>query len=81
MKFDVGNFTFDSTFDSGNLQRVEPVRTTAEREYGQWFRADPVGFGRASDDSMMQFENFRFYNSARLSQLKERQISLAITLE
>lgn len=33
MKFDLGNFTFDSTFDSGNLGRVELVKSTADGEY------------------------------------------------
>lgn len=62
MKFDVGSFTFDSTFDSGNLQRVESVRTTAECEYEQWFRVDPVGFGRETadfDDAIRELSIFQ----------------------
>lgn len=50
MKFEVGTFTFDSTFDSGNLQRVESVKTTAECEYKQCFQVDPVDVGRETDD-------------------------------
>lgn len=32
MKIELGNFTFDSSFDSGNLGRVELVKSTADGE-------------------------------------------------
>ena len=86
MKFEVGNFTFDSTFDSGNLARVDLVKSSIDREYHSvvprglvpWVFIKSATFDDAIWKLSSELSIFQFILS--LSQLEERQFREAILL-